>query len=132
MHAHGGGEVISRRIGVRRRGDQHAVFHQGNFGGALGGSRANTDIGAQAVAVLLQDVYSGNGFQQLVDVIGGLDLDLLEIHYRSGARQVLRRLAAADDGDFFQILIIGLDSGAQNRSNSGGENTALHTFPSFL
>ena len=108
VHAQGSGEVIRRRVGVGRRCDQYAVFHQGYLATTLTRGPPNTDIGSQAIPIFLTDINAGYGLQQLVDIVGGLDANLAVVHYRAGAGQRPRLFLAADDGDLFQCVAVGI------------------------
>ena len=68
LHARHIGEVIGGRCGVRRGGNENAVFHEGDAFASFGFRSAQTDVGTQAEAVFLVDIDARHTFEQAVDV----------------------------------------------------------------
>ncbi len=70
-------EIIGGRIGVGRRRDQNAIFHQCDIAAALGGGTANANVRAQALTFLFPYIHARDGFQYLADVGLNLGFQLL-------------------------------------------------------
>ena len=76
-HAFQRWEIIGGRVGVGRRCDQNAIFHQGNITAALRSGTADANIGAQAQTFFFPHIDTRDGFQYLVDVALNLGFQLL-------------------------------------------------------
>ena len=68
LHARHIGEVVGCRCGVRRGGNENAVFHEGDAFASFCFRSAQTDVGTQSEAVFLVDIDARHTFEQAVDV----------------------------------------------------------------
>ena len=100
-HAPRGGEIVGGRRGIRRRGDEHAVFEQRDARAALRGHAADADVGAQPEAVLQLDRHARHLAHDLLHVRVRESGKLFGADEVGAAGDAVDILAGADDGDGF-------------------------------
>ena len=125
LHTQGGRKIVGLGVRVGCRGNQHPVLHQGDARRALRGGAANTDVGTQAVAVLFHDIDAGHGFEQLVDIPGGLDHHLLVVDDRPRAGQGPGIVGGADNGHLLEYPVRRQGPGAAHQCRQGRRKCPL-------
>ena len=99
VHAQGGGKVVSRRIGIRRRRDQHTVFHKRDLRAALRARAAQADVGSEPEALFFLEVDARHLAQHAQDIRRIEYGKFLGVDEMSRTRYVGNIGLAADYGD---------------------------------
>src|SRR3546814_20912047 len=95
LHIFDGKIVVGRRVAIDRRLNRHAVGGDEDVAAARGVEPAYPDIGAQAPAILVGDVYTGDAPQHIhgTEWLVGFHLPLGDDG--GGARMILQQIGRA-------------------------------------